>query len=215
MKSAPHSAVCGAKRRNGEPCQKLPIIGKKRCRLHGGKTPKSQNAGNANGRHTHGLYSSALTDDERILWAEMQLGNVDNELRLCRIQLHRAVHLESNINVLPNDSKNLSGFELAEVRRSTGNGKTTTDIVSRRPDIAGRMNWLLGRIAQLEKTRSELLTAAAASGKQGLDVRFVVEIPPEQNAPEWLASYRGTTLSSTPAPPAPSPDPVDDDEGLG
>jgi hypothetical protein len=66
---------------------------------------------------------------------------------------------------------------------------------------------LLGRIAQLEKTRSELLTAA--SGKPGLDVRFVVEIPPEEPAGEWLASYQGTTLSSTP--PA-APDPGDDED---
>ena len=30
---------CGAKRRNGEPCQKFPINGRARCRLHGGLTP--------------------------------------------------------------------------------------------------------------------------------------------------------------------------------
>ena len=29
---------CGAKRRNGEPCQQYPIKGRNRCRLHGGKT---------------------------------------------------------------------------------------------------------------------------------------------------------------------------------
>jgi hypothetical protein len=94
----------------------------------------------------------------------MKLGTVDDELRLCRIQLNRAMNLEASVNTMPNDSKNLSGFELSEIRRSTGNGKTTTDIVSRRPDIAGRMNWLLGRIAQLEKTRAELIAAQSQNG---------------------------------------------------
>jgi hypothetical protein len=34
---------------------------------------------------THGLYSSALSEEERDLWDDIQLGNVDDELRLCRI----------------------------------------------------------------------------------------------------------------------------------
>jgi hypothetical protein len=33
--------ICGAKRRNGEPCQKFAIKGSTRCRLHGGKSLKS------------------------------------------------------------------------------------------------------------------------------------------------------------------------------
>ncbi len=28
--------ICGAKTRNGSPCQKPPLLGKTRCRLHGG-----------------------------------------------------------------------------------------------------------------------------------------------------------------------------------
>ena len=35
-------AICGAKKRNGEACQKPPIKGKAKCRLHGGLT---KNAG--------------------------------------------------------------------------------------------------------------------------------------------------------------------------
>jgi len=179
------------------------MLGKNRCRLHGGKTPTG-----TRGNRTHGLYSVALNDEERELWDDMKLGTVDDELRLCRIQLRRAMTLEAEVSKSPNDVKNLAGVELVEIRRATGADKaSTTDAVSKRPDIHGRMNWLIGRIAQLEKTRSELL--AAASNKPGLDVRFVVEIPPEEKADEWLESYRGTTLSSTPAV---APDPVDDEE---
>ncbi|WP_454888686.1 HGGxSTG domain-containing protein [Sphingobium indicum] len=33
--------ICGAKRRNGEPCRKLPMRNG-RCHLHGGKTPRGR-----------------------------------------------------------------------------------------------------------------------------------------------------------------------------
>jgi hypothetical protein len=69
------------------------------------------------------------------------------------------MNLEATISRSPNDPKNLAGIELVEVRRTTGGGKSSTDAVSKRPDIHGRMNWLLGRIAQLEKTRAELIAA--------------------------------------------------------
>jgi hypothetical protein len=76
--------------------------------------------------------------------------------------------LENEIRSRPNSAEHLAGFELTEIRRSSGGGKhdkPTTDVVSRRPDVAGRVNWLLGRIAQLEKTRAELLQAAKESGE--------------------------------------------------
>jgi hypothetical protein len=140
------------------------MLGKDRCRLHGGKTPKGRNAGVQNRNHKHGLYSSALSDEEQALWDEMKLGTVDDELRLCRIQLRRAMLLDAEITKAPNDPKNLAGIELVEIRRTTGNGKSSTDATSKRPDIAGRMNTLLGRIGQLEKTRAELIAAQVQNG---------------------------------------------------
>src|SRR5688572_32456848 len=111
--------TCGAKNRQGEPCKVRPMVGKNRCRLHGGKTPTG-----TKGNRTHGLYSSALSDEERDLWDDIQLGNVDDELRLCRIQLRRAMNLDAEITKAPNDPKNLAGIELVEIRRTTGNGKS-------------------------------------------------------------------------------------------
>lgn len=32
--------TCGAKTRSGNACQKSPLIGRNRCRLHGGMSPK-------------------------------------------------------------------------------------------------------------------------------------------------------------------------------
>jgi hypothetical protein len=165
MKAA-SKRICSARNRQGDPCQKPPLKGKQRCKLHGGATPK----GRQTGPLKHGLYSVALSDEERDLWDDIQIGNVDDELRLCRIQLRRAINLDAAIGKAPNDPKNLVGIELVETRRTTGNGKSSTDATSKRPDIAGRMNALLGRIAQLEKTRSELIAAAQAAGEGAGDV---------------------------------------------
>ena len=45
---------CGAKRRDGLPCQKPRAKGRTRCRLHGGAPGSGAPKGN-NGRYTHGL----------------------------------------------------------------------------------------------------------------------------------------------------------------
>jgi hypothetical protein len=47
---------CGAKKRNGQPCQQWPIKGRTRCRLHGGKS----RMGPGSGRFVHGRYSTFL-----------------------------------------------------------------------------------------------------------------------------------------------------------
>lgn len=47
---------CGAKTRGGTPCQRRPVAGSKRCRLHGGRTPR----GEALPQFKHGRYSKSL-----------------------------------------------------------------------------------------------------------------------------------------------------------
>lgn len=156
--------------------------GKKRCLSHGGKTPTG-----TKGNRKHGLYGAYLSKDEQEQWNEIPLGDVDNEIRMCRVWLSRCMALEVAIAADANSAKNTVGFELSEIRQSTNPNGKSTDAVSKRPDIMGRVNWLLGRIAQLEKTRTELLTAAA--GKEDHTVRFVVEIPAEEPMAEWMKDY--------------------------
>jgi hypothetical protein len=48
--------ICGAKTRSGGKCQKPPIKGRERCRLHGGLTPM----GVASPHFKHGRYSKEL-----------------------------------------------------------------------------------------------------------------------------------------------------------
>lgn len=45
--------ICGAKTRNGQPCQSAPVNGSTRCRMHGGSTPR----GSDSPHFKTGLYS--------------------------------------------------------------------------------------------------------------------------------------------------------------
>jgi hypothetical protein len=69
--------VCGAKRRNGLPCQKPPLEGATRCRLHGGASPRGiASATYKDGRHSKyayrvpkeigAAYRKALNDQELV-----------------------------------------------------------------------------------------------------------------------------------------------------
>lgn len=162
---------CGAKNRSGKPCQKW-AMPNGRCANHGGKStgpPKgSRNA------WKHGIYSSALSDEEKKLYGEVQLGDVDHELRIARIQLKRALDEQKKILDNPNDPKDLTGFELFEIKKSKEDPqqdekdkdqkqKTKREVTSRRPDFRAVIDRLLMRIAKLETTRIEL-TGAASSG---------------------------------------------------
>jgi hypothetical protein len=52
----PKPSVCGAKTRNGGKCQKAPLEGRTRCKLHGGATP----TGAASPHFKHGMYTKVL-----------------------------------------------------------------------------------------------------------------------------------------------------------
>jgi hypothetical protein len=52
---APNRPFCGAKNRQGAPCRRPPAVGRTRCRLHGGSTPR----GWQSPHWKHGRYSSA------------------------------------------------------------------------------------------------------------------------------------------------------------
>lgn len=186
MKNSP-KPICGARNRQGKPCEKPPMKGKTRCILHGGKTPQSQNAGTANRAYAHGLYGKYLKDEERAQWDAIPLGDVDHEIRMAKVWLSRALALEADISKDPDSTSNKAGMELSEIRKSADDRGERMDLVSKRPDVSARVNWLLGRIAQLEKTRGELLAAAADKGDR--TVRFVVEVPADESEDVWLKNY--------------------------
>ena len=67
---------CGAKTRKGTSCQKPPLTGKARCRLHGGlstgpKTPEGK-ARIAAAQRKHGRRSRAFTEARKQIWADLR-----------------------------------------------------------------------------------------------------------------------------------------------
>jgi hypothetical protein len=154
--------ICGAKNRAGNPCEKPPLRGKTRCKLHGGASLSGRNVGSTNKNHRHGLYAKWLNAEEAEAWQVLPTGDLDDEIRMVRIWLARAMaHEAASSQPMDRD-----GTELAEIRRSTmSEDGSRTDIITRKPDIAGRIDRLLGRLAQLERTQSELKVAAQTAGE--------------------------------------------------
>jgi len=68
------SPRCGAKTREGSDCRSPAVIGKRRCRMHGGSTGSGAPTGNQNSVK-HGLYTKEKREERREmihLWREAQ-----------------------------------------------------------------------------------------------------------------------------------------------
>lgn len=161
--------------------------GKSRCKNHGGATPTARHTGNKK----HGLYSAALSPDEAAMWDAISLDSLDEEIKMTRIWLARAGVLDYAVSLEPNATGNLTGFNLVEIRRSSDQNGSGTDAISRRPDLSARQDRLLGRLAQLIKTRAELEAMKTQQGDP--TIRFVIEAPREESVDEWQANYGPTS----------------------
>lgn len=148
--------VCGAKTKSGKPCQSSPIGGKRRCRLHGGATPRGTHRGERNGNYRHGIYSRKLSEEEQALMPTIPVGTLDDEIRLARLMLRRQMETHDAIQAAPMDAKNKAGFTVAEITVTTPDGTTST---MRMPDVYPLIDRLLGRLARLELLRSRLIAA--------------------------------------------------------
>ncbi|MEJ3621384.1 HGGxSTG domain-containing protein [Brachymonas wangyanguii] len=139
---------CGAKTRDGTPCQQYPLQGKTRCKLHGGKSTGA-GAGNQNAS-THGIYKSVLSEEEQARWHDIEIGRLDDELRLWRTRLLRALAAEQAARDKP---------ELEEIiaRKAGGQEQPGAEKRFKRRDYAAIVDRIMGRIESLERTRLELM----------------------------------------------------------
>lgn len=123
------------------------------------KTPSGgAPVGNQNSTQ-HGIYGTYFTPEELAL--DVQIGEVDAELRVCRIRLRRALLAE----------KTVQEPELDEITEQNGDITTRTMKYKRR-DFASAIDRLIGRIESLERTRAELNERGVngASGPEGFEV---------------------------------------------
>jgi len=167
-------ALCGAsKRGNGEPCKRHAIPGSSRCKLHGGKSsgPKDLR-GNKNAAKPGSIYSQFLTDEENDLLASIELGRVDDELRLTRIRLMRALSRENEFgNELEIDSEKIEDGE-----------KATTSKVR---DYSALIDRLTARVESLERTKEDLETRRLTNEK----LRRELNPPKEEVSEHATAEY--------------------------
>lgn len=178
--------TCGAKKRNGEPCSSTFLSANGRCRMHGGTNPGAPK-GNQNAV-THGFYARGLHPDEAAGWDDVPLGDLDNEIKLCRVQLARVTAAQRAFEDDPEDETLLTltevtaGEEGVEIKdRGDGHdgggiklpaSKTSRSITRSRPDYHKLVLSLTGRIADLEARRKILMDGGE---KKFHEVRFIIE----------------------------------------
>ena len=60
---------CGARTRAGAPCRARKVVGKTRCRMHGGAAGSGAPKGKRNGKYRHGGFTTEAIDERRRLAA--------------------------------------------------------------------------------------------------------------------------------------------------
>ncbi len=157
-------ALCGAKTRSGEPCKRHAAVGSTRCKLHGGRStgPRNQ-TGNRNAARPGSLYSRFLSDEEQGIAASIELGNVDEELRLTRIRLMRALQREQDKG---------GEAELDERVERDGAENVTARMEEKYKvrDYSSLIDKLTARVESLEARRAALVAAALDAEIKQLDV---------------------------------------------
>jgi len=144
---------CGAKTRTGAPCKNTAILANGRCRMHGG-TNTGAPANNTNSVK-HGFYCNALQPDEKKLWERVELGTVDDEIRLMKVKLFRLVKLSGNADVAGLVD---SALEVAQKHGEDVKGLPfdKTEIKVSSPQYGDLIIKALDSIAKLERTRLQL-----------------------------------------------------------
>lgn len=176
-------AICGAKTRNGEACQKPPLKGKKKCRLHGGNAgaPKT----NKNAVKPGSLYSQFMTEDEIEFSQQSELHSIDSELKLCKVQLARALKAKQAQEdaIKDQDKVAIDSMTLGDANPQDQGGGDR--IVYKRKDYDALIDRLIGRISMLTKQRNELEYQVLNNQKLELEVeKLRREVkPPQEHDP--------------------------------
>lgn len=162
---------CGAKTRAGGRCRNAQMPNG-RCKFHGGMSTGPKTIPERHHRLTHGIYAKQFSDEEVKVYGQIKLGTVEQEIRLMRIRLRRALAAEhENAGTAELDStveRVLIGVE--------GSKKDTTSKVR---DYSGLIDRITSRIESLERTRRELLKVDEPDDEdkpKGPIGRIVVEV---------------------------------------
>lgn len=143
---------CGAKTRAGGKCR-APAMANGRCRVHGGASTGAP-AQNTNATK-HGFYADALRPEEQVVWQRVEIGSIDDEIRLMRVKLHRLVKLSGSAEVADLIDSAL------EVSRKQGDDPRLgpfdrSEIKVKAPQYADLILQAVGEIRKLELQRLQM-----------------------------------------------------------
>ena len=162
--------LCGAKTRSGSPCQSNAMTNG-RCRMHGGKATVTHK-NNKNAVKAGNIYSQYFTDEEKLLSAELELGSLDDELRLTKIRLMRALKAEAE------QQEQIEQLELEAYSESPtllGGIPDYEELVTikqfRRRDYGAIIDRLTARIESLETRRASLVQMSLDAEKKRRDLK--------------------------------------------
>lgn len=181
------SRLCGAKTRSGELC-KNGAMGNGRCRMHGGMTPET----NQNAAKPGSLYSQHLTDEEKAQFDAIELGSLDDEIRLTKIRLARALAQEA-------ERGERLEIDSAVRRRGPATGDTpgpeTSEVYTKRRDYVAIVDRLTARIASLEARRALIASVAAETDLKRAKLREVAkpeanDLPSVADAPDAIEAAK-------------------------
>lgn len=163
-------AICGAKKRNGEACQKPPIKGKTKCRLHGGLSKPNPAPKNNKFASKHNIYSQFMTEEEIEFSQQSELHSVDSELKLCKVQLTRALKAKQAQDdaIKDQDKVAIDSMTLGDANPQDQSGGDR--IVYKRKDYDALIDRLIGRISMLTKQRNELEYQVLTNQKLKLEI---------------------------------------------
>lgn len=144
---------CTAKsKRSGERCQMQAMTGRNKCHIHGGKTPEKH----LNHHQTPGsMYSKYFSEEDQAAanLAIDLLGSLDEEIKLCRVQMARVVREQRRF-----DQDVLTGGNGLQIDESTEK-PSGLEIKRKRPDFHGLIQRYAATIHNLESKRKDLLAA--------------------------------------------------------
>ena len=147
-----------------------------RCHKHGGlSTGPKDTTNSARNSLKHGIYATRFTAEELELSRELKLGTVDEELRLTRLRLRRALEAEHQAQGKP---------ELDEVikRDIDSDVGARSEEKSRVRDYNAIIDRLVGRIESLE-IRRMLLRSELGIDESELDADRLTPGAPDEPTP--------------------------------